>query len=199
MTKIKDGIFKFFADRMNDFNELKSRDVQDISRYFPVPDLANSGKLLHILPHVSSLAHIYARINKNSKGKLEDITLYHDEQLQFEDALNEIINVTHSSATENLPDQPIASFQFKERGSLTFNCSSTSSGVQTADLIAGTVAYCLGCLEKNIFLHRDWKEVISNLLSFSSNSSLNLVSSTFCRQRLDEISKDIKSHFALYS
>jgi hypothetical protein len=90
------------------------------------------------LPNLSAFTNIYARINLYEKGRLSDVHLIHDEQLQFD----EILEIS-KRATEALRERaremftPHSNFDFRESASLSFASSTNSIGLQVADVLAG--------------------------------------------------------------
>ncbi|MHB8565195.1 MAG: DUF3800 domain-containing protein [Acidiferrobacteraceae bacterium] len=85
------------------------------------------------------------RINLCEDGRLSNVRLVHDEQLQFD----EILEVSKKGA-ESLRKRaaemftPHSNFNFRETASLTFANSTESVGLQVADILAG---FCMRCVK----------------------------------------------------
>jgi len=160
------GLLMFLRDTKSDFEDIDGNDAEALKRFLPIPDATRHGKPIHILPHVFSLLHIYGRLNRQTKGRLSDIILYHDEQVQFDQALRDGMALAESKISENLPLQPQADFTFVESAKLNFSVSDRSVGVQVADLLAGSIAFCLKELNKRQpELSEQWKGYICKLLN----------------------------------
>jgi Protein of unknown function (DUF3800) len=164
-----------------DFREsLGEGEEKAFLRYLPFPDKNKHDKQVWILPNLSSFTNIYARINRHRQGRLSDVHLIHDEQLQF-DAILEQAKTT----AESLQDAaamfmtPHSDFHFRQSATLSFASSRDSSGLQVADLLAG---FCMRYV-KAFFANRDAVSATAHrtydLLRLStdpiSGSGLNLV------------------------
>lgn len=111
--------------------------VNAFLEYLPIPD-NKFKKRVWILPNLSAFTNIYARMNLYQKGRLADVRLIHDEQLQFDEILE-----ASKGAAEALRERavemftPHSDFNFQESASLSFASSTKSVGVQVADILAG--------------------------------------------------------------
>jgi Protein of unknown function (DUF3800) len=107
-------------------------------KYLPIPDDNKYQKRVWILPNLSAFTNIYARINLYQKGRLADVRLIHDEQLQFDEIL-ESSKGTAETLQERAVEMftPHSDFNFQESASLGFASSTKSVGVQAADILAG--------------------------------------------------------------
>jgi Protein of unknown function (DUF3800) len=107
-------------------------------RYLPIPDDNKYNKPVWMLPNLSAFTNIYARVNLFQKGRLSNVRLVHDEQLQFDSILEK-----SKAAAESLQHAavevftPHSDFHFRETASLSFENSTTSTGLQVADIVAG--------------------------------------------------------------
>ncbi|MDF6480675.1 hypothetical protein NLO56_24940, partial [Escherichia coli] len=73
---------------MSDYDEMLADKVPTAyARFLPSPDTGKRGKPVSMLPNLSSLTNIYARINRHYKRDLSAIELVHDEQLQYDQIL----------------------------------------------------------------------------------------------------------------
>ena len=180
--EIMSGILMFLQDTKNDFQNVDKDNSEALKRFLPIPDATRSGKPVHILPHVYSLLHIYGRLNRHTKGRLSDISLHHDEQVQFDRALQDGMTLAESGVGENLPRQPQADFRFVQKATLNFQASHRSIGIQVADLLAGAVAFGLNELNKpQPELSQEWKLFFRNLLNACDiipGTGVNVVAAT---------------------
>ena len=126
------------VDTRDEFLKEGLNDLKAVQRHLPLPDLNPYGKPVWMLPHLSSLTNLYARLNTYTGGRLRGVTLVHDQQLQFGDILQ-----ANKTAAEGLAAQGIemtygpADYIFHEQAHLIFEKSDRSVGVQAADVIAG--------------------------------------------------------------
>ncbi|WP_197339760.1 DUF3800 domain-containing protein [Ralstonia solanacearum] len=123
----------------SDYEEMLAGEVPTaFAQFLPSPDTGKRGKPVSMLPNLSSLTNIYARINLYYERDLSAIELVHDEQLQFDQIL-----ANNKQAAEALGDQavnfftPHANYNFSASAPLTFAKSHDSIGLQLADVIAG--------------------------------------------------------------
>lgn len=124
---------------LHDYEELVAGGVPAAYRnYLPSPDTGKRGKAVSMLPNLSSLTNIYARINFHLEGDLSAIELVHDEQLQFDQILTDA-----KQAAEAMGERaaefftPHANYSFSASAPLVFSKSHDSLGLQLADVIAG--------------------------------------------------------------
>ncbi len=119
-------------------DDVKERD--DISVFVPMPDTGKHGKQVWMLPNLSSFTNLYARINLYLKGKLSEVQIFHDEQLQFD----RIIEAAKMDV-EGFPAEKFGfvsdstDYKFNDTANLFFKTSHESFGIQIADVIAGFV------------------------------------------------------------
>ncbi|MBM7114636.1 DUF3800 domain-containing protein [Archangium primigenium] len=107
-------------------------------RVLPMPDVGKRGQSISMLPNLSSLTNIYARINQLRAGRIADVTLIHDEQAHFDAILLEAKAMTEELVGNGLTVPfPHADYRFKEKASLRFVKSQGHPGIQAADLLAG--------------------------------------------------------------
>ncbi|GAA0443925.1 MULTISPECIES: DUF3800 domain-containing protein [Sphingomonas] len=137
--EIAEGIVCFTGDSLKDFRKLPK--AKAVERALPVPDANPAGKLLWVLPNMTSFTHIYARINRYARKQVSGVTLFHDEQLQFGDILQYAKTQTERFAEldVNLP-MKTADFDFSQAAELHFLQSHKSIGIQIADVLAGFIA-----------------------------------------------------------
>jgi len=124
---------------LTDYEEARA-DGHDnaLFNYLPIPDDNKHQKRVWILPNLSAFTNVYARINLKQEGRLANVCLIHDEQLQFDDIL-EISKQTAEALRERASEMftPHSDFNFREPASLSFANSNKSIGLQVADILAG--------------------------------------------------------------
>ena len=136
---VAEAFVRFTRDSLKDFRKLPKS--QAVERALPIPDTSPKGKLLWVLPNLTSFTHIYARINHYLEKQVSGVTLFHDEQLQFGDILLQNKLVMEAFTDENVtPPLKTADFQFSAAASLRFLRSHDSIGIQIADVLAGFIA-----------------------------------------------------------
>ena len=124
---------------LKDYEEARAEgDENGFLEYLTIPDDNKYQKRVWILPNLSAFTNIYARINLYQKGRLANVRLIHDEQLQFDEIL-ESSKGTAEALRERAAEMftPHSDFNFKESASLSFASSAKSIGVQVADILAG--------------------------------------------------------------
>jgi len=137
---IGDFLAKMSAESLDDFETLLEDAPDAFMRFLPPPDRNKRGKLVWMLPNLTSFTHIYARINRYRQGRVGDVRIVHDVQLEIEDILREGKRLSEAlRKLGEIPITPHADFRFEEAGSLEFGASHESSGIQTADVLAGAV------------------------------------------------------------
>ena len=110
-------------------------------RFLPSPDAGPSGKLMWMLPALSSFTNLYARLNRLHGRQLSGVTLIHDEQRYVEGAVRD-----GKLSMETLRDQmakitaQFADYQITEAATLKFGSSTDAIGLQVADVVAGSIA-----------------------------------------------------------
>lgn len=136
---VADAFVRFTRDSLKDFRNLpKARAVE---RALPISDTSPKGKLLWVLPNLTSFTHIYARINRFLEKQVSGVTLFHDEQLQFGDILRQNKMVMEAFTNEDvIPAFKTADFEFSASAKLEFMRSHDCIGIQIADVLAGFVA-----------------------------------------------------------
>lgn len=163
--QIAEGISRFTRDSLKDFRKLPK--AKAVERALPVPDANPGGKLLWVLPNMTSFTHIYARINRYTRKQVSGVTLFHDEQLQFEDILQYAKAQTEKFAELdlNLP-MKTADFGFSQAADLRFLRSHDSIGIQIADILAGFIArYVQDAVWGGIAMHADKVAIFDRLVA----------------------------------
>jgi hypothetical protein len=127
-------------DSLSDFVKAGPDDPLVHARYLPPPDLGTKGQSIWMLPNLTSLTNIYARINRYRRRRLAEVTIIHDEQAHFEAILTDAKSLAERLAAEGgaVPAR-FADYHFTEQARLVFGCSMETPGIQAADVIAGFV------------------------------------------------------------
>ena len=132
------GLLRFAADSFNDFRAEAIESEQAFERYLPIPDVGSSGKRIWMLPSLTSLTNIYARINLYRGGVMKGVTLLHDEQLHFEAILRDAkATLERLAAASAAPKVRFADYRVIEGATLKFGQSHDHVGIQAADVLAG--------------------------------------------------------------
>lgn len=118
--------------------EKQESGVEAVLRFVPIPDDGKRGNRILLLPHVTSLTNIIARVNLANQGSIEGVKFFHDKQDHFDEAL---VNIKELMAiinpVDNSPPTPNSNFHVKTSADLSFTDSKKTLGVQIADLFAG--------------------------------------------------------------
>ncbi|MBQ4762002.1 DUF3800 domain-containing protein [Pectobacterium versatile] len=133
------GYAKNLDMSIEDYYDIKE-EIGDMAlfKFIPIPDEGKRGNKIFLLPHVSSLTNIIARVNLANKGDISGITFFHDKQDHFDEVLVSIKNLMVSNNPNDFsPPTPNSNFQVKTSADLQFSDSKKSLGVQIADLLAG--------------------------------------------------------------
>ncbi len=168
---VAEGIVRFTRDSLKDFRKLPK--AKAVERALPIPDKNPAGKMLWVLPNLTSFTNIYARINRFARKQISGVTLFHDEQLQFGDILlhNKKLAEDLMELGAKIPLKT-ADFEFSQTADLKFLRSQDSIGIQIADIFAGFIArYVQDAVWGGVPMHSD-KVMIFNRLVASGNSSL---------------------------
>ena len=155
-------------------------DEELLDHLLPTPDLSKRDKLLWILPNLTCLTNIYARINLRHVRKIEEIEMIHDEQIQFDHILkNGKVDVEQLASVGAAIDLPYADYHFCEAASLEFVGSNTRIGIQVADVLAGFlmrhVKYTLFAPQHVLPIHEHIFQAIMRLTDEHSGTGINFV------------------------
>jgi hypothetical protein len=138
--EIAEGLHRFAADSFEDFKALPPDDEELHRSSLPIPDAGKRGQSIWMLPNLSSLTHIYARINFLHRRRIGGVTLFHDQQDHFDDILRDAKKGAEGLArAKSVPIMPSADYHFEEQATLVFARSHESPGIQAADILAGFV------------------------------------------------------------
>jgi hypothetical protein len=132
------GIQRFVIESLNDFQEMDPEKPETQRRFLPLPDINKRGQSIWMLPNLSSLTNIYARLNRLHRRKIGFLTLFHDEQNHFDDILRDARQSAERLVDAGaVPPMRFADYSFEEEARLVFTGSHASPGIQTADVLAG--------------------------------------------------------------
>jgi len=138
--EIATGLLHMINAARDEYKEILKSDSEAHRRFLPPPDLNKKNKEVWMLPQLTSFTNIYARVNRFYNGKLKEIHIIHDEQLEVEDILRRGKALSESlSMKDQLPYTPGANFIFEESATFEFAKSHEQIGIQLADVLAGTV------------------------------------------------------------
>lgn len=136
---VVDAFVHFTRDSLKDFRKLPK--AKAVASALPIPDTSPKGKLLWVLPNLTSFTHIYARINRFLEKQVSGVTLLHDEQLQFGDVLHQNKRLLEGFTAQDMKlPLKTADFEFSATAKLEFLRSHESIGIQIADVLAGFMA-----------------------------------------------------------
>lgn len=123
---------------IEDYFDIKKEEGLDyaVRKFIPIPDENKKGKLTYLLPQISSLTNLVARVNYFN-GNLEDITFIHDQQVHFDDMLSynvqQMLEVGETEYKFTNSD-----FNIEKPVDITFDADSTNNvGIQVADILSG--------------------------------------------------------------
>ncbi|CAN5279786.1 hypothetical protein BH10PSE13_BH10PSE13_10080 [soil metagenome] len=134
------GLLHFAEDSLRDFESEAAASSTAFARYLPIPDAGLSGKPIWMLPSLTALTNIYARINRYTGGAMASVALVHDEQAHFEAILRDAkATVDRLGPTDAAPNARFADYRMIEGAKLEFVQSHLHAGIQAADVLAGFV------------------------------------------------------------
>lgn len=134
------GMCRMTADTYDEFTELSVDEGKVLRRFLPESDIGLGGQPVWMLPNLSSLMSIYARINRLHGGDVGAIRILHDEQKQYGHILQQAKSLAESlSGIEEIPRFEFADYDFRMAADLTFGVSHQSPGIQAADVLGGFV------------------------------------------------------------
>lgn len=160
-------------ESLDDFEQIiKSEEENAWKRFLPIPDKNKRGSLVWMLPNYSSLANIYARINKYANGYAGKYTIIHDDQDHFDEILQDAKKQTEESDLMSCTYMPISvKFDFFTSAQLRFESSHNHVGIQIADVFSGLVRRCEENLLKGIKTEKLLLEAIRLLLNKTNEES----------------------------
>lgn len=141
MEEARSTLIAMIDDSKAEWKAQEAEGTEDAHlRWLPLPDESVTGRPVWMLPALSSLTNIYARINKHRGGDLAHVLLVHDEHMLFGGILEEAKQLMERLAAEDaVIVVPHADYALRERAALEFAASAASPGIQIADVIGGFV------------------------------------------------------------
>lgn len=109
-----------------------------LENFLPLADRTETDRMVWMLPNLTSLTNIYARINLSRPEGVDGISLVHDEQLQYGSILADTKVLMEKLAGQgNTPPTPFADYDLSGAADLHFVASTSQVCLQAADLLAG--------------------------------------------------------------
>lgn len=106
--------------------------------FLPLADRTETDRMVWMLPNLTCLTNIYGRINLSRPEGVSDITLIHDEQLQYGGILAAAKTLMEDLARQgNAPPALFADYDLSDAAELRFVASTSDICLQAADLLAG--------------------------------------------------------------
>jgi hypothetical protein len=163
-----DFILKFVRDTIDEFEQAARSPNGEINLYLPDPDLSKASNPFWMLPNLSSLTNIYGRINLFRRRKMADVTLIHDEQLQFDHIL-ESSKKTIEDLAQAGKDWSVrnADYRVLERAEMRFLRSEQSPGIQAADVLAGFIMRFVQQVQRSEAPAREFAEAYRAFADFT--------------------------------
>lgn len=128
-------IAQFLVMEARDRLSLGECGVED---FLPLADRTETDRLVWMLPNLTSLTNIYARINLSRPEGLNGVMLIHDEQLQYGAILTDAKTLMEDLARQgNAFPAPFADYNLSSVAELRFVDSTGEICLQAADLLAG--------------------------------------------------------------
>jgi hypothetical protein len=156
------------------YGQLREKSSDAFLTFLPVPDDSKNARKIWMLPNLSSLTNLYARLNLFHKRKLAGITLVHDQQLQLDEILRRA-----KFAAEQLQDDaftPYSDYKFTETAGLEFSASERNIGIQCADILAGTVMRYFRDKSKGLSVSPEVERLMMKLLAgIDANTSFGIL------------------------
>ena len=135
--------YQLVEESIDDYNTMKELKTKEeaLKNFFPIPDKNKRNIEIILLPHVSSMANILARVNLENNDNNEEITFIHDNQDHFDEILQSIkTQTTELDISKKLPKIITADFNLSKNSNLLFKDSKDYMGIQIADILGGFMA-----------------------------------------------------------
>lgn len=134
-----------------------------ISHYFPTPDHVNN-KTYHLLPNLSSITAITARINKYHLNEIKDVILIHDDQHEYGDIfLANIENQIKNTESEDIEHIQGVNYKFTEEFKQINFEKSNNKIIQLSDTLSGFISRCFKSIKADRNLPEDFKYLFLKL------------------------------------
>lgn len=129
--------------RIAQFLTMEARDRLNLGEtpldgFLPLADRTGTDRMVWMLPNLTCLTNIYARIKLSRPEGVDGITLVHDEQLQYGSVLADNKALMEDLARQgNAPSALFANYDLSGVADLRFAASTSEVCLQAADLLAG--------------------------------------------------------------
>ncbi|MBU9391519.1 DUF3800 domain-containing protein [Burkholderia multivorans] len=138
--EVAQGIASQVEESKDDFRLMIEKEGEEAyKRFLPLPDTGKRKQNVWLLPHFSSFTNIYARINLYLSGNLTGCKIFHDEQAHFDEIIKFAKMQMEGVDMEKFSYKPpFADYNITQPVSLFFKASPESTGIQLADIVAGS-------------------------------------------------------------
>ena len=159
---------------IEDYFDIKEKEGLDyaVRKFIPIPDENKKGQLTYLLPQISSLTNLVARVNYFN-GNLENINFIHDQQVHFDDMLS--CNVQQMLDVGETGYKFINSnFNIEKPVDITFDADSKNNvGIQIADILSGFTMRYIQKKFKNEDIDSIYHEIFENIEYKNNFSTIN--------------------------
>lgn len=174
VKNIFQGIVDNVSMSIKDYFDIKKKEGLDnaVRKFIPIPDENKKGQLTYLLPQISSLTNLVARVNYFN-GNLEDINFIHDQQVHFDDILS--YNVQKMlDVGETGYKFTNSNFNIKKPINITFDTDSKNNvGIQIADILSGFTMRYMQKRFKNEDMDDIYHEIFENIECNKNLSTIN--------------------------
>ena len=159
---------------IEDYCDVKDKEGLDnaVRKFLPIPDENKKGQLIYLLPQISSLTNLVARVNYFN-GNLEDINFIHDQQVHFDNILS--YNVEKMlDVGETGYKFTNSNFNIEKPVDITFDADSKDNvGIQIADILSGFTMRYMQKRFKNEDMDSIYHEIFENIEYNKNLSTIN--------------------------
>lgn len=113
-------------------------DEKSLGWFTPIPDYTKNGNKIILLPNLSTLAHLVARVNYFYN--LENVVFIHDTQNDFDDIYSQLITSLADKSKLDLVETPYANFHTDKVLDVSYCNSKDSVFIQLADVLSGFIS-----------------------------------------------------------
>ncbi len=174
LKSIYQGIVDNISMSIEDYFDIKEKEGLDnaVRKFIPIPDENKKGQLTYLLPQISSLTNLVARVNYFN-GNLEDINFIHDQQVHFDDMLS--YNVQKMlDIGETGYKFTNSNFSIEKPVNITFDTDSKNNvGIQIADILSGFTMRYMQKRFKNENMDSIYHEIFENMEYNKNLSTIN--------------------------
>lgn len=160
--KIKYSGYENVMDKVIDIIKNRNKYQLNIENLLPLPDFTNKGKKVCLLPNITAFTNIVNLIANNPRYKGNVLNIYHDQQLQFSESIDNWHNFMDCYKCDNLK-------------TLSFQDSKSDVFIQIADYITGYVFRLYKTIIKNSYVNRNLRNQLIEIKPLLANC--NIVSS----------------------